>query len=83
MDMNHLFNNCTSLITLPDISKWKTSKVMNMNYMFYSCVNLIKLPDISKWDVSNVINFEDFLHIAGHYQKFRTFLNGTSAMLRN
>ena len=58
MDMSHLFNNCTSLITLPDISKWKIV-VMDMNCIFYFCINLRELSNISKWDVSNVINFED------------------------
>ncbi len=38
---------CTSLETLPDISKWNTNKV-NMEEMFNLCLSLISLPDISK-----------------------------------
>ena len=42
-----MFNDCNSLITLPDISKWNTSNVTDMNEMFYNCNSLITLPDIS------------------------------------
>ena len=47
-DMSNLFNNCSSLTSLPDISKWNTIKVIDMNNMFNDCRSLISLPDISK-----------------------------------
>ena len=28
-----MFNNCESLISLPDISKWKTDKVTSMTHL--------------------------------------------------
>ena len=40
--------------SIPDISKFNTSNVINMNGMFYNCKSLLSLPDISKWDTSNV-----------------------------
>ena len=46
--MEYMFNECDSLISLPDISKWNTSNISNMEFMFYSCNSLISLPDISK-----------------------------------
>ena len=49
-----MFYECKSLISIPDISNWNTSKVDNMNNMFYGCRALISLPDISKWNTSNV-----------------------------
>jgi surface protein len=55
-NMNHLFNNCKLLQSLPDISVWNTSNVTDMNTMFSNCQSLLYLPDISKWDTSNVIN---------------------------
>ena len=55
-DMRFMFYECSSLISLPDISKWNTSNITYMNYMFYKCSSLIFLPDISKWNVSNVKN---------------------------
>ena len=47
-DMSGIFYNCSSLISLPDISKWFTHNVTNMSTMFYNCSSLICLPDISK-----------------------------------
>ena len=53
-DMSYMFYRCSSLSTLPDISKWNTSNVNSMSYMFYGCSSLLSLPDISKWNTSNV-----------------------------
>ena len=53
-DMSFMFHNCTSLLYLPDVSKWDTSKVSDMKYMFYNCSSLAFLPDISKWNTSQV-----------------------------
>ena len=35
--MSYMFYNCESLKSLPDISKWNTSKVKEMSNMFYEC----------------------------------------------
>ena len=53
-NMSCMFYNCSSLSSLPDISKWNTSNVTNMSYMFCNCSSLSSLPDISKWNTSNV-----------------------------
>ena len=53
-DMGYMFNMCTSLISLPVISKWNTINVTDMGHMFYECSSLISLPDISKWNTNNV-----------------------------
>ena len=52
--MSWIFYNCSSLISLPDISKWNISNVYNMSGMFSNCSSLISLPDISKWNTNNV-----------------------------
>ena len=51
--MHHMFYECKSLISLPNISKWNTINVNEMQYMFYRCYSLISLPNISKWNTSN------------------------------
>ena len=38
--MSDIFNGCVSLESLPDLSKWDTSKVKNMSNMFYGCKSL-------------------------------------------
>ena len=54
-NMSYMFYECSSLISLPDISKWDTKNVTNMSYMFNGCSSLISLPDISKWDTLKML----------------------------
>ena len=49
-DMNNIFNSCSSLLSLPNISKWNTNNVTDISYMFNWCSSLSSLPDISKWN---------------------------------
>ena len=55
-NLNHMFYNCESLLSLPDISKWNISNVTDMSYMFswYKSLTSSSLPGISKWNTSNV-----------------------------
>ena len=50
--MSYMFYDCSSLQSLPDISKWDTKNVIDMSWMFYYCISLQSLPDISKWDIN-------------------------------
>ena len=52
--MSRMFDGCEYLLSLPDISKWKTFNITNMSYMFYNCKSLISLSDISLWDTSKI-----------------------------
>ena len=47
-NMNSMFYGCSSLISLPDISKLDIKNVTNISSMFQGCSSLISLPDISK-----------------------------------
>ena len=47
-NMSDMFSGCSSLSSLPDISKWNTSNVTDMSCMFFGCSSLSSLPDISK-----------------------------------
>jgi len=61
-DMSYMFYECSSLSSLPDISKWNTNKasrVTHMSYMFSGCLSLSSLPDISKWNTNKVTNMSD------------------------
>ena len=60
-NMNNMFYGCSSLSSLPDISKWNTNNVTNMSFMFYRCSSLLSLPDISKWNTNNVTNMRAML----------------------
>ena len=41
--MKSIFNRCHSLISLPDISKWDTSKVSDKEFMFYEAINILNI----------------------------------------
>ena len=58
-NMRYMFHLCSSLIELPDISKWDTSDIINMGYLFDGCKLLSSLPDISKWETSKVEYMEN------------------------
>ena len=53
-DLSSMFAHCSSLISLPDISRLDTSNVEDMSSMFLNCKKLVEIDDISKWDVSKV-----------------------------
>ena len=54
--MSGIFSNCSTLSTLPDISKWNTNNVKNKSGIFSNCSGLSSLSDISKWNTNNTIN---------------------------
>ena len=56
IDMSSMFDNCKSIVSLPDISEWNTKNVNNMSRMFAVCQSLKSLPDISDWDLKDVTN---------------------------
>ena len=39
-----IFDNCSLLTCLPDISKWNTNNVNNMSYMFDGCKKDLNIP---------------------------------------
>ena len=57
--MSHIFEICSLLSYLPDISKWNTNNVTNMENMFAEYSSLSSLPDISKWNTNNVTNMNN------------------------
>ena len=74
--MSHMFYNCSSLSSFPDISNWDTSNVTNMSEMFDKCLSLSSLPDISKWNTSNVYNMSYMFKNAHYYHVYLMFQNG-------
>ena len=43
-----MFSGCSSLISLPEISKWNTKNVINIRDIFSGCLSLICLPGIKQ-----------------------------------
>ena len=44
-----MFYGCSSLISFPDITKWKIDNVSFMTNMFSECTSIISFPHIDKW----------------------------------
>ena len=40
-----MFKGCSSLKTLPDISKWDTKNIIDISSIFKGCSSLKQLPD--------------------------------------
>ena len=57
-NISFMFNDCSSLFSLPDISGWNTSNINDISYMFYGCTSLTTFPGISHWNTKNVKNME-------------------------
>ena len=49
-----MFYGCSSLLYLPDISKFDTSNIKSINDMFCDCFSLLFLSDISEWNTTKV-----------------------------
>ena len=54
-----MLSGCSSLLSLPDISKWNTINIKYMSFMFRECSSLSSSPDISKWNINNVKDMKD------------------------
>jgi surface protein len=43
--MSEMFSNCSSLESLPDLSKWDISSVLERNNMFENCADSLNIPE--------------------------------------
>ena len=51
---SHMFDDCSSLISIKGFNKYKTHNVTDMSFMFNNCSLLETITSISKWDTINV-----------------------------
>jgi len=57
-----MFYGCSSLESLPDISKWNIENIIDISGLFYECSSLKYIPDISKWNTSNIKNMSGLFY---------------------
>ena len=57
-NISGIFDGCTSLLSISDISNWNISKSTKLDRLFKECTSLESLPDISGWDTSNATSME-------------------------
>ena len=53
---------CSSLSSLPNISKWNVNNFIVMRSMLDRHSSLLSLPDISKWNINNFIDLNSMLY---------------------
>jgi len=82
-NMGSIFYYCSSLISLPDISKWNTANVTNMGSIFYYCRSLVSLPDISKWNTANVTNMSCMFYYCSSLKSFPDISKWNTANVTN
>jgi len=58
INMGYMFEGCSSLLSLPDISKWNIANANDIKYMFSGCSSLSNLNGIHKWNTTNITNME-------------------------
>ena len=72
--MRGIFEGCSSLSLLPDISKWKTNNASSMSNLFKRCLSLSLFPDISKWNTHKVTDwvnmFDEFINCLNNPNKY-------------
>ena len=51
-NLNSIFENCSILTFVPDISKWKLNNKIKINNIFKGCTSLLIIPDIYKWNIN-------------------------------
>ena len=56
--MSYMFYSCSSLKSLPDISKWNTENINNLNSIFENC-SLLNFIPISKWKLNDEIKINN------------------------
>ena len=54
MNMNRMFEGCTSITDFTDLEDWDTKNVEEMSGMFEYCKSMSSLKFLEKWNVSNV-----------------------------
>ena len=57
--MSYMFTYCTSLESLPDISKWNLTNIEDISNMFSGCSSLKSFPDISNIKIKKGIKTEN------------------------
>ena len=62
--MELMFNECLSLSSFPDISKFIKNDSLSFKSIFNGCISLLLIPDLSKWKNNyNYNNDDEFYNI--------------------
>ena len=62
--MNEIFEGCSSLLSLPDISKWNTNNLNKKSCLFNKCSSLTYLPNILRW---KSLEIKDIKYVIGTF----------------
>jgi surface protein len=76
-----MFQNCTSLVSIPQLD---TSNVTDMDYMFYNCYSLASIPQLDTAKVTNMdYMFQSCYSLVSIPQLDTTKVTNMSSMFQN
>ena len=61
-DLSNMFDSCSSLTYLPNISNWNMENVTNISCMFFECSNLKFEKDKLNWNISNCTDIRSLFY---------------------
>ena len=82
INIEGIFAGCSSLTSLPDLSKWNTNNINNMAGIFHGCSSLISIPDISKWNTNNITDIAGIFYGCSSLTYYLIYLNGIQIKLK-
>jgi len=62
INLNYIFNDCSNLISVENLSNWNMNNITEMKAAFSGCSSLVNLSDISKWKMSNVTDISSMFN---------------------
>jgi len=76
--MSGLFYGCSSLTSLPDISKFSCQNLTHSKNIFLGCYSLISLPNLSKFSlVDTIYTSNDFIDVFNSLNQFDSIAENT------
>ena len=82
-DLSYMFNQCSSLISLPDLYNLKLNNLTNISNMFSGCTSLKSLSDISKWDTKNISNMSNLFNECSSLEELPDISNWNTTKVTN
>jgi len=82
-NMNNMFQECRTLLTISDMSKLDMTKVTDISGMFSICESLTAIPDISRWNTVNITSMAALFLFCQSIQSIPDISNWNTSNVKN
>ena len=72
--MNSMFEDCSNLKYLSNISGWDTTNMKEINYMFKNCSSVEEI-DLSNWETSKLVKMQGLFYGCTNLKQIKGLLN--------